>query len=68
MVPNPVYALQLANLMLVLYIMQIYESDIYYKDTHPGQYMHFSSYKIWNIKTAWIKALYSRDTKIIRNY
>ena len=43
------------------------ETDIYYKDTQTGQYMHFSSYKPWNIKTAWIKALYNIATKICRN-
>ena len=25
------------------------KTDIYYNDTHIGQYMHFSSYKPWNI-------------------
>ena len=43
------------------------ESDIYYKDTHTGQYIHISSYTPWNIKTAWIKALYNRATKICSN-
>ena len=43
------------------------ETDIYYKDTHTGQYIHFSSYTPWNIKTAWIKALYNRATKICSN-
>ena len=44
------------------------ETDIYYKDTHTGEYMHF--YTPWNIKTAWIKVLYSRATKyvVLRNY
>ena len=27
------------------------ETDIYYTDTHTDQYMHFSSYTTWNIKT-----------------
>ena len=36
------------------------EIGICYKDTHLGQYMQFSSYTPWNIKTAWIKALYNR--------
>ena len=40
------------------------ETDIYYKDTHTGQYVHFSSYTHWNIKTVWIKALYNWATKI----
>ena len=43
------------------------ETDIYFKVIHPVQYMHFSSYKSWNIKTAWIKALYNRATKIYSN-
>ena len=43
------------------------ETYIYYKDTHTDQYMHFSSYKPWNIKTASIKALYNRTTKICSN-
>ena len=43
------------------------ETDLYYKDTHTGQYMHFSSYTTWNIKTVWIKALYNRTTKICSN-
>ena len=43
------------------------ETDICYKDTHTGQYMHFSSYTPWNIKAAWIKALHNRATKICSN-
>ena len=43
------------------------ETDIYYKDIHTGQYIHFSSYTPRNIKTAWIKALYNRATKICSN-
>ena len=34
------------------------ETDIYFKDTHTGQFMHFSSYAPWCIKTAWVKALF----------
>ena len=44
-----------------------YETDIYYKDKHTGQYMHVSSYTLWNIKTIWIKALYKRAIKICSN-
>ena len=29
--------------------------------------MHFSSYTPWNIKTAWIKALYNKATYICSN-
>ena len=43
------------------------ETDIYYKDTHTGQYTHFSSYTPTDIKTAWIKDLYNRATKICSN-
>ena len=39
------------------------ETDIYHKNTHTSQYMLFSSYTTWNIKTAWIKALYNKATK-----
>ena len=42
-------------------------TDIYYKDTHTGQYTHFSSYSPWRFKVAWIKALYSRAEKICSN-
>ena len=40
------------------------EIDIYCKDTHTGQYMHFSSYAPWRIKTAWVQALFQRAIKI----
>ena len=43
------------------------ETDIYYTDTHTSQYMHFSSYTPWNIKTVRIKALHNRVTKICSN-
>ena len=43
------------------------ETDIYYNNTHTGQYMRSSSYTPWNIKTAWVKALYNRATKICSN-
>ena len=43
------------------------ETNIYYKDTHTGQYMYFSSYTSWNVKTVWIKTLYNRATKICSN-
>ena len=43
------------------------ETDICYKDTHTGQYMHFSSYTPSSIKAAWIKALHNRATKISSN-
>ena len=40
------------------------ETHIYFKDTHTGQFMHFSSYAPWRIKTAWVKALFQRAVKI----
>ena len=33
-------------------------TDIYYKDTHTGQYTSFHSQIPWRLKTAWIKALF----------
>ena len=54
---------------LDLKILKIIDNEtyVYYKDTHTGQYMHFSSYTLWNIKTTWIKALFNRTTKIFSN-
>ena len=43
------------------------ETYIYYKNTHTGQYMHFSTFAQWRIKTAWIKALFHRAVKICSN-
>ena len=43
------------------------ETDIYYKNTHRGQYMHFSTFAPWRMKTAWIKALFHRAVKIYSN-
>ena len=40
------------------------ETDIYFKDTHTSQYMHFSSYPPLRVKTAWVKALFQRAVKI----
>ena len=42
-------------------------TDLYYKDTLTGQYTSFSSFTPWRLKTAWIKALYSRAYKICSN-
>ena len=39
-------------------------TDIYYKDTHTGQYTSFHSQTPWRLKTAWIKALFHRANKI----
>ena len=43
------------------------EAHTYYKDTHAGQYKHFSSYTPWNIEKTWIKARYNRATEICSN-
>ena len=39
-------------------------TDVYYKDTHTGQYTHFNSYTPWKLRTAWIKSLFHRASKI----
>ena len=39
-------------------------TDIYYKDTHTGQYTSFHSQTPWRLKTAWIKTLFHRANKI----
>ena len=39
-------------------------TDIYYKDTHTGQYTSFHSQTPWCLKTAWIKALFHHANKI----
>ena len=40
------------------------ETDLFYKPTHTGEYCHFTSQTPWRLKTAWIKALFHRATKI----
>ena len=39
-------------------------TDVYRKDTHTGQYTHFSSFEPLPRKTAWIKSLFHRASKI----
>ena len=39
-------------------------TDIYYKDTHTGQYTSFYSQRPWPLKNAWAKALFHRANKI----
>ena len=39
-------------------------TDIYYKDTHTGQYISFHSQTPWRLKTALIKALFHCANKI----
>ena len=38
-------------------------TDIYYKDTHTGQYTSFHCQTPWCLKTAWIKALFHHANK-----
>ena len=40
------------------------ETDLFYKTTHTGQYIDFTSQAPWKLKTAWAKALYHRAKKI----
>ena len=40
------------------------DSNIYYKDTHTGQYISFHSQALWRLKTAWIKVLFHRANKV----
>ena len=37
------------------------------KNTYTGKCMHFCRNTPWNIRTAWIKALYKEATKVCRN-
>ena len=41
-----------------------FETDLYYKTTHTGQYCDFSSQTPWKLKISWIKALHDHATKI----
>ena len=41
--------------------------DIYRKDTHAGQYVHFTSFEPWYRKTAWIKCRVERAERICSN-
>ena len=34
-------------------------TDVYCKDTHTGQYMHFTTFEPFSHKTAWIKSLFN---------
>ena len=43
------------------------QTDVYYKETHTGQYTHFTSQTPWCLKTAWIEALYHRTKRISNN-
>ena len=42
-------------------------TNIYYKDTHTGQYIHFTSYTPWKFRIAWVQSLYHRALKICSN-
>ena len=39
-------------------------TDIFYKDTHTGQYTNYNSFMPWKLKTSWVKSLYLRASKI----
>ena len=43
------------------------KTDVYRKETHTGQYVHFSSFEPWFRKTAWIKCLVEHAEKICSN-
>ena len=43
------------------------KTDIFRKDTHTGQYVHFTSFEPWYRKTAWIKCLVERAERICSN-
>ena len=43
------------------------KTDIYRKDTHIGQFFHFTSFEPWYTKTAWIKCLAERAERIYSN-
>ena len=43
------------------------KTDICFKETHRGQYTHFTSITIWRFKTAWRRSLYHRAKKICSN-
>ena len=43
------------------------KTDIYRKDTHTGQYVHFTSFEPWYRKTAWAKCLIERTERICSN-
>ena len=38
-------------------------TDLFYKDTHTGQYTNSNSFMSWKLKTSWVKSLYSRAPK-----
>ena len=42
-------------------------TDVYYKSTHNGQYTHFSSFEPFSRKTAWVKSLFHRASKLCSN-
>ena len=45
-------------------LIDINTTDIFYKDTHTGQYTNYNSFMPWKLKTSWVKSLYSRASKI----
>ena len=38
-----------------------YTTDLYFKETHTGQYTAFDSFTPWRFRTAWVRSLFSRE-------
>ena len=47
--------------------VSVHGTDIYRKETHTGQYTHFSSFERFPRKTAWVKSLFHRAFMICSN-
>ena len=45
-------------------LLQIAAVHLFYKTTHTGQCIDFTSQTPWKLKTAWVKALYHKVNKI----
>ena len=43
------------------------ETDLFYKNTHRGRYICFTSQTPWKLKPAWVKALYHAANKLCSN-
>ena len=39
-------------------------TDIFYKDTHTGQYTNYDCFMLRKLEAFWVKSLYSRAPKI----
>ena len=40
------------------------KTNVYYKNTHSAQYVHFDSFSPWRLKVSWVRALYTRAERI----